>query len=175
MANWQKQNDPKVDTTKQNPFSPYAPYGRRKRRGVKSPRSRGQSCFMENNQTQRFTREGLVEKPCGKAHRQPVKEEKQTTQKSETRALYVPENRAENRAFGPKQRRNPHFIDKRKKAFYNQTVRGFRLPKRQTAGMLLLEILQEFGQRFVLFCAGVKDTVFAFCMRPVAGPFWGRC
>lgn len=122
MANWQKQNDPKVDTTKQNPFSPYAPYGRRKRRGVKSPRSRGQSCFMENNQTQRFAREGLVEKPCGKAHRQPVKEEKQTTQKSETRALYVPENRAENRAFGPKQRRNPHFIDKRKKAFYNQII-----------------------------------------------------
>lgn len=130
LANWQKQNDPKDDTTKQNPFSPYAPYGRRKRRGVKSPRSRGQSCFMENNQTQRFAREGLVEKPCGKAHRQPVKEEKQTTQKSETRALYVPENRAENRAFGPKQRRNPHFIDKRKKAFYNQTVRGFRLPKK---------------------------------------------
>lgn len=92
--------------------------------------ARGQTYCMENNQTQRFAREGLVEKPCGKAHRQPVKEEKQTTQKSETRALYVPVKRHKNRAFGPKQRRNPHFIDKRKKAFYNQTVRGFRLPKK---------------------------------------------
>lgn len=84
--------------------------------------ARGQTYCMGNNQTQRFAREGLVEKPCGKAHRQPVKEEKQTTQKSETRALYVPENRAENRAFGPKLCQKFHFIDKRKEAFYNQTI-----------------------------------------------------
>ena len=122
MANWQKQNDPKDDTTKRNPILPHVSYGPGKRRVTRAPDSVGKVDLWKTTKTRHFAHEVSVEKPCEKAHRQPVKEEKQTTQKSETRALYVPENRAENRAFGPKLRQKFHFIDKRKKAFYNQTI-----------------------------------------------------
>jgi hypothetical protein len=84
--------------------------------------ARGQTYCMGNNQTQRFAHEVFVGKPCGKAHRQPAKEGKQTTQKSETRALYALVKHHKNRAFGPKQHPKFHFIDKRKEAFYNQII-----------------------------------------------------
>ena len=104
------------------PLWPAQTEGRQEKASAPVGQTGGQTYCMGNNQTQHFAHEVFVGKPCGKAHRQPVKEEKQTTQKSETRALYVPENRAENRAFGPKQRQKFHFIDKRKKAFYNQII-----------------------------------------------------
>ncbi len=111
-----------------------------------------------------------MEKPCGKAHRQPVKEEKQTTQKSETRALYVPENRAENRAFGPKLRQKFHFIDKRKKAFYNQII-GVPFAKKTNGWDASARNSPRIWTE-VCFAYDQKISVCAFCAVPLGEGFW---
>lgn len=118
----EKRNGLHGDTTKRNPFLPHVSYGPGKRRVTRAPDSVGKVALWKTTKTRHFAHEVSVEKPCEKAHRQPVKEGKQTTRKSETRALYAPIKHHKNRAFGPKQHPKFHFIDKRKEAFYNQTI-----------------------------------------------------
>ncbi|MFR4008289.1 MAG: hypothetical protein ACLT0Y_02525 [Christensenellales bacterium] len=80
--------------TKQDRFSPYAPYGRRKRRGVKRKPLRlgGKPIVWETTKHSALRTKFLWESRAGRLIDSLQKKGKQTTQKSETRALYALEN-----------------------------------------------------------------------------------